>query len=58
MVDIAPSFLSAFEQEITDLPVPQLLEQLQCGRLTARETLAAFSHRAALAHQLGSIPGC
>lgn len=52
---IVPSFLSALEQEITDLSVAQLLESLHCGRLTARETVAAFCHRAALAHQLGSL---
>lgn len=55
VMNIVPSLLSAPEQEITDLTVPQLLESLRCGRLTARETLAAFCHRAALAHQLGSL---
>lgn len=55
VVEIVPSFLTALEQEITDLAAPQLLQSLHCGRFTAREVLAAFCHRAAVAHQFGSL---
>ena len=63
VINFVPKFLSSLEQEITGLSVPHLLESLRSGRYTAREVVAAFCHRAALAHQLGShhklpLPHC
>ena len=55
VIDIVPQLLSKLENEITNLPVAQLLESLHRGRLTAREVLDAFCHRTALAHQLESL---
>ena len=55
IVHMVPLFLSPFEEEITSLPVPKLLQALHCGRFTAREVVAAYCHRAALAHQLVSL---
>ena len=44
--------LSPVERAITALPAAQLVLALRCGDYTACEVNGAFSHRAALAHQL------
>ncbi|KAF2158764.1 hypothetical protein M409DRAFT_38093 [Zasmidium cellare ATCC 36951] len=52
IVDFIAKRVSSDTREITELPVSQLLQKLRQGDVTASEVLAAFAHRAALAHQL------
>lgn len=49
-------FLSARETEITESDTVKITENTTTGTWTATEVVTAFCHRAALAHQLVSIP--
>ncbi|KAL1852907.1 hypothetical protein Daus18300_011989 [Diaporthe australafricana] len=47
-------FLTPTEIQITETPVPGILEKTTTGQWTALSVAEAFSHRAAIAHQLTS----
>lgn len=47
-------FLTPSEIQITETPAPGILEKTTTGQWTAAAVAGAFSHRAALAHQLTS----
>ncbi|KAG0649284.1 Acetamidase [Hyphodiscus hymeniophilus] len=49
---IPQNFLSPKELEITALDVPAILSALASGEYTSVQVLQAFTHRAAIAHQL------
>ncbi|KUJ10518.1 acetamidase [Mollisia scopiformis] len=52
VLDIPISLLSASELEITSLDVLPLIESIASGKYTSIQVLKAFTHRAAIAHQL------
>ena len=56
IVDVVPTWLSASERFITDLPVCRLLESLSNGDITAQEALTAFAHRAVVANHYVRLP--
>lgn len=49
---IPPTLLSAQDNHITTLPIPQLLSHLRAGKLSATSVCQAYIRRASLAHQL------
>ncbi|KAK5172025.1 uncharacterized protein LTR77_003662 [Saxophila tyrrhenica] len=63
VIDTVPAYLSTADREITEMPLGQLLDSLRSNEVTAQEALAAFAHRALVAHQFigetaNNIIGC
>lgn len=52
VLSLVANSVSYYERQITELPLHSLLNALCQGQLTSQEVLAAFFHRAVIAHQL------
>ena len=50
--DVPVQKLASVELEITSLDVPTIISSIASGQYTSVEVLKAFTHRAAIAHQL------